>query len=330
MPNALVHYHFAKKYGLDEGEHWDAAFLGAQGPDPFFFFGTANPLFRPHHKTVSSLGGITQHQALAKPYAAMMRYAYKSPDKSLLFSYIDGLLMHYVVDCACHPFIFYRTGFTDREEDSSEVQHHYNYSHMCFEVIADYLLSKKEGDFPAIFEVLRLSNRDLHAISRMWWAVNKEVQKVPYVTPNSFYYAVKDYRRTEHMAIDHSGRKKALAKRIFGPESYGYGMIFPQNLDQFKGIDFLNEAHAPWRMPAGEWRTESFEDLLDKAAIRYRGLHSLLLQAEAGEDIEKALDELSEGLNHEGIIPHSPKIYWKLIWPESFFKDTIPHNEPKE
>jgi hypothetical protein len=321
MPNSLTHYLFAKANVLDSKEHLDATYVGAQGPDPFFFYGTLCPLFRPHHHDVNAFGGVTQHRDLVLPYEAMMRYAYKSPDKELLFAYIDGLFMHYVVDCACHPFIFYRTGYTDRPEDSVAIHRHYNFSHMSLEVIIDFILSHRENQFQRIDKVLKLSNQDLRKISRMWYEMNVEVQHLPHVHPKSYYYALKDFRFTEKHGWDKTGRKKALAKVIFGKESLGYGMIFPQNLDAFKGIDFLNESHAPWRMPTGEVRTESFEDLLEIAKRRYHELHAVLLQAKAGEDVRSALNAIVGGLNHEGIIPDSPKLYWKLIWPKEYLVD---------
>jgi hypothetical protein len=321
MPNTLTHYTFAKEAQLDEGEHGDAAYLGAQGPDPFFFYGSVPFAFRPFGQTVRSLGGITQHRSVVPPYKAMMDYALKSPDKALLFAYIDGLWMHYALDSACHPYIFYFSGFTDRPADPKPVQRHYTFSHLCLEVTIDFLLAHERGTFQRVDRVLSLSNRDLKAISRMWWSVNAQVQKVPHIGPLSFYRAVKDYRFVGKASWDPHGWKKPLARRVFGKEGSFYGFIYPRNLDAFKGIDFLNRAHSQWRMPAGTKRTESFDDLLEGAKTRYRKFHALLLEAEAGEDVTKALNELSEGLNHEGIIPDSPKIYWKLIWPKDFLDD---------
>jgi hypothetical protein len=321
MPNALTHYTFAKDVALDEGDFLLAAYLGAQGPDPFFFFGADALVFHSHAKAISSLGGVTQHEPMAPTYWAMMAYAQKSEHKELLFAYIDGLLMHYVVDCACHPYIFYHTGFTDRPEDPPEVHHHYNFSHMCFEVILDFIYAKRKGTYQRVDKVLALKDADLKVISRMWYDVNETVQKIPYIRKNSFYRAVKDYRYAQKLAWDKTGRKKAFAKKFLGKESFYYGMIYPQNLKGFEGIDFLNESHAVWKMPAGLERTESFLDLLEVAKSRYRKLHALLLEAKAGQNVSSALDSLSEGLNHEGIIPNSPKLYWKLIWPEDFLVD---------
>ena len=321
MPNALTHYTFAKDVALDEGEHLLAAYLGAQGPDPFFFFGADTLFFHRHAKAISSLGGITQHEPMAPTYWAMMEYAQKSENKDLLFAYIDGLLMHYVVDCACHPYIFYCTGFTDRPEDPPAVHHHYNFSHMCFEVDIDFIYAKQKGTYQRVDKVLALNDRDLRIVSLMWYDVNKIAQKVTYIQKDSFYRAVKDYRYAQRLAWDKNGKKKAFAKKVFGKESFYYGMIYPQSLKGFESVDFLNESHHPWKMPAGEERTESFLDLLEEAKNRYRKLHALLLEAKAGEDVHEALDKTSEGLNHEGIIPNSPKLYWKLVWPKDFLVD---------
>jgi hypothetical protein len=321
MPNSLTHYLFAKTNALDDEKHFDATLLGAQGPDPFFFYGTLWKLFRFHSHDVNSFGGVVQHRDLVVPYETMMDYAYHSPDKELLFAYIDGLFLHYVVDCACHPFIFYRTGFTDRPEDSEEIHRYYNFSHMSFEVDVDFILSHRANAFQRIDKVLKLSNHDLRKISRMWYAMNCQALHHPNIHPYSYYWTVKDFRFVEKNAWDKNGKKKALAKRLFGPTSLMYGMIFPQNLDAFKDLDFFNEAHAPWKMPAGEMRTESFFDLLEVAKSRYRKLHAVLLQAEKGENVHSSFEAIVGGLNHEGIIPDSPKRYWKLIWPKEYLVD---------
>jgi hypothetical protein len=323
MPNALTHYTFAKERLALTSPHLDATFVGAQGPDPFFFYGSVPFLPRRHGKTIRSLGGVTQHQEMPAPYCAMMAYANQRPDKELLYAYIDGLFMHYAVDRACHPYIFYFTGFTDRPEDSAKVHHHYNFSHMFFEVTLDFIIAHREGTFQPIADVLALSDSDLLAISKMWYEVNKEVQNVPYIAPKSFAIALKDYRLTERGAEDHSGHKKECFKRLFGKESYAYAMVFPKNLDAFKGIDFLNQAHASWRMPAGEVRNESFDDLLLEAGEIYHDLHSALLQAKDGFDVRDEVERIANHLNHEGIVPNSPKIYWKLIWPKTFLDDVI-------
>jgi hypothetical protein len=326
MPNALVHYTFAKENVLDPSSSFlDATYVGAQGPDPFFFYGVLPLRNRPHKKETQSLGGVTQHMEMPIPYAAMIEYAKKSPDKDILFSYIDGLFMHYSVDRCCHPYIFYNTGFTDRPTDSKQVQDYYNFSHMSLEVILDVIISKREGTFQPIANVIKIDKKELKAISKMWYMVNKDVQKVNFINEKSFYRSLIDYQGTEVIAHDPLGLKKPLFKAIFGRYSFPYGLVMPRNLKRFDGIDFLNEAHKEWLMPAGEKKKESFDNLLSEAKTIYEILHHLLKEAYEGKEYQNELNVIASHINHEGIVEGSPKIYWKLIWPESYIKDIIEH-----
>lgn len=332
MPNIITHYTFAKDKIQDSSPKFvNATYLGAQGPDPFFYYGVISKVHRPNFQDVNSLGGITQHMEMTEPYYAMIEYAVKSPDKELLLAYIDGLFMHYSLDRTVHPFVFYNTGFTDRPEDSEKVHHHYNFGHMCFENILDFIIGKKEGTFRRADHYLKLDNRSLHKISEMWEEVNRQVQHVPFITDNSFYLAVKDFRKTMRFAYSPLGLKKGLFKVIFGKESYPYGICPPRSLRRFEDIDFLNEEHKKWYMPAGSEKSESFYDLYEEAGVLYRSLHSCLKKASDGYNEKKDIDIIGAHINHEGIVPNSPKIYWKLIWPESFLKDTVEHpSSPKE
>jgi len=332
MPNIITHYTFAKDKILDPSAKFiKATYLGAQGPDPFFYYGVISKFHRPNYQDVNSLGGLTQHMELTEPYVAMIEYAMKSSDKELLLSYIDGLFMHYSLDRLVHPFVFYNTGFTDREQDSKEIQHHYNFGHMYFENILDFIVGKKEGTFRRADAYLKLDNRSLLKISEMWEFVNRQVQHVPNIETNSFYLSVKDFRKTMRIAYSPLGIKKALFKVIFGKEGFAYGICSLRNLHRFEGIDFLNEKHAKWYMPSGNEKTDSFYDLYENAGALYRSLHACLKKASNGYNEKKDIALIGAGINHEGIIPNSPKIYWKLIWPESFLKDVIEHPfSPKE
>jgi len=112
---------------------------------------------------------------------------------------------------------------------------------------------------------------------------------------------------------------------VFGKDSAAYGLSAPRNLNKFKGIDFLNEEHTEWYMPDNSGpRNESFLDLFNNEAKEiYEKLHSVLQKAKNNEEYIDELTSIGNHINHEGIIPHSPKVTWKLIWPETFIKDII-------
>ena len=127
------------------------------------------------------------------------------------------------------------------------------------------------------------------------------------------------------LAWDPCHWKKGLFKRLFGAESLPYGLVYPKDLRGFESVDFLNEEHSEWRMPSGPRRNEGFRDLLNEAKTVYSSLHEALWKAKNGQDTKEEIAKIAAHLNHEGIVPGSPKTYWKLIWPSAFQQDVIEH-----
>lgn len=326
MPNGIVHCTFAKKYALDVSPKMQkVVYLGAMGPDPFFFYGMLSKRNRPYIHEVRSLGGVTQHQELTPNYVAMIEYAKKSPDKDLLLAYIDGLFMHYAVDRAVHPFVFWNTGFTDRPQDGKKIQDYYNFGHLNFEVFLDLIIGKREGTFTNLTHYVGLPKKQLLAISKMWYEVNKNNQKVPHIEIDSFAKCIQDARMCFRLTYSPLGIKKAFIGRLMGKQSFAYGFSCPRNLKKFEGIDFLNEAYKAWYMPDNSGpRYDSFFELYDvEAKAIYESCHACLEKAKAGLPYEQELEAAGKHLNHEGIIPNSPKLTWKLIWPAWFQVDII-------
>lgn len=329
MPSVITHYSFAKKYKKDiDDKYLDAYYLGAQGPDHFFAYGMIPFRKRPNKKEVNSLGNITQINELTPNYIGFIEYAKNSEDKELLFSYIDGLLTHYSLDRCCHPFIFYQTGFTDRKEDSKEIHEYYNFSHLIYEVFADLIIGKKENTYGPGKKKIKIKNSQLKIISKMWSEVNKKYQRINNIEDDSFYKSVKDYQAALSLTYSPLGIKKWFLGVIFGKRSFPYGLSAPRNLNKFKDIDLLNELHSDWYMPNNDGpRNESFYDLFDVNAKQlYFELHECLKDAKNNKKYEEQLIKIANHVNHEGIVPNSEKLTWKLIWPKQFIDDIIEPN----
>ncbi len=99
-------------------------------------------------------------------------------------------------------------------------------------------------------------------------------------------------------------------------------------MNKAKDIDLLNELHSDWYMPNNDGpRNESFYDLFDVNAKQlYFELHECLKDAKNNKKYKEQLIKIANHINHEGIIPNSEKLTWKLIWPKQFIDDIIEPN----
>lgn len=313
MPAVITHYTFALETMLEADERYKKAiFVGAQGPDPFFFYGQVPLRHRKGAEAVDTFGSDLHHVELSAPYYRLIEIARKSPDKDLLFAYIDGLLLHYCLDRNCHPYVFYETGYPEKPEDKKK----FGISHMYLETIIDYLLGREKGTFRCPDVYLDLSKEDALKIGAMWSECNAATLKKEPFDEKSFYYALKDYRSALHAAFSKTGKKKALYKKLFGSVSHAWAMSYPQNLDDFKGIDFLNDSHKEWMDPvSGAVHRESWSDLMDKSAKDYERAHELLVKARSGAPIESELRAFVAGIDHDGVPVGQSKHYQTFIWP---------------
>ena len=298
---------------LDPSEKFRAAtIVGAQGPDPFFFYGQVPLRKRKGKEQIDTFGSDLHHTELSVPYNTLIQIANKSPDKELLFAYIDGLLLHYCLDRVCHPYVFFMTGFTDKPAEKKK----FSISHMYLETIIDLLLGKEKGTFACPDAFLDLPKEDALKIGAMWNEMNGVTLQKDFFTDKSFFLSLCDYKTALKAAFSKTGKKKALFKKLFGSESHPWAMSYPQNLDDFKGIDFLNASHAEWFDPvSGDSHKESFYDLIELAAKDYQRVHELLIKAKSGAPIDDELRSFVAGIDHDGVPFGAKKSFQSFIWP---------------
>jgi hypothetical protein len=313
MPAVITHYTFAIQAMLDgEARYREATIVGSQGPDPFFFYGQVPFHKRKNSDAVDSFGRDLHHTEISAPYCRFIEVAAKSPDKDLLFAYIDGLLLHYCLDRNCHPYIFYMTGFTDDKDEKKK----YSISHMYFETIIDYILGHENGTFASPEAYLALPKGQCAKISSAWSETNAATLHNEGVDARSFVYALKDYRMALKAAFSKTGKKKALFKKLFGTESHPWAMSYPQSIGEFKSIDFLNLSHKEWLDPvSGLAHKESFLDLTGKARKDYERAHGLLIKAKSGAPIEAELKAFVGGIDHDGVPVGGKKGFQTFVWP---------------
>ena len=315
MPAILTHYAYCLEAMEDKNSTYkDATILASQGPDTFFFFGQLPWKRRNEHRlAINDYGTKLHHMDISEVYLALIEYAKKTEDKDLLFAFIEGLLIHYSMDRNCHPFIFARSGFTEKEEDKKS----WALSHMWYETLLDCLIAQKKGisnKRPARY--LKLDNESLKKISIMWNEVNKVTKLCDYIDENTFYYSAKDYQGVMGITNAPKHLSYIFTKVVMGKNSQAHRMNIPNKLPKkYQHIDFLNEKRGPWpNIVTGELRNESFMDLWNYALEDIKIGQALLKRAKAEEDIKEEFKAYINNIDHDGIEPEAVMSHQAVVW----------------
>lgn len=109
MPSCITHQLIAEdakkllpsKLGVCASEHPDYYFLGAQGPDVFFFY-------RPLCKKQTNLGRFMHRYRVYDVFCALAEAPnmFSSFHRARMTAYLAGFLCHYCADVAFHPFVY--------------------------------------------------------------------------------------------------------------------------------------------------------------------------------------------------------------------------------
>jgi len=319
MPAIQTHYTFAKFEAVNQNRpHFDALLLGSQGPDPFFFYGMLPWKKREESKLVNGFGVGLHHKNIAPLYCAMMKYALESKDKEMLFNFIEGCLLHYVLDRNCHPYVFSVTGY-GKEGDSKKKAKYYNALHTKIESAIDKNYATEQGvyeEYPK--KDLKMSDEDLMKISRMIYEANKMSENDPHIKEDSFFTSVKDYDEVLRFINKPHSLKRFFIRIFFGKDSSAFALNYPRNLQKtYKRAHFLNDDRNPWVDPvSGKRRNESFHDLMEKAKNEYEyEILPLLDKAKNGKDITKELTKFYAGIDHDGVKEGKKKEYMSPFFP---------------
>lgn len=135
MSDAINHYLCGKDL-LDSGAirfpvNERVLFLGCQGPDIFFYH---NVLESAASKT--NLGDKLHTEGINDFFYHGLQTCIDAPEeyKPVLRSYYLGLVCHHALDVRTHPFIFYRSGFYDKDDPSTWPWKHH---HKRYEIQLD-------------------------------------------------------------------------------------------------------------------------------------------------------------------------------------------------
>jgi hypothetical protein len=179
-----------------------------------------------------------------------------------------GFLCHYALDCSAHPFIFYRSGFSD--ENGSLVKQDER-RHRQLESVIDAIMCEriagKNSHEMNIGKVIEMTGKERKAVS----APLANCMRVAYGydrDPVDFAKGMKDMSFVYKVLRDKNGQKKKLLGILdmIIRDNGHLAALLGEPYDS--GIDWMNDLRKPWTFP---WDDSiemnfSFQDLFNRAA----------------------------------------------------------------
>lgn len=284
MPAALTHYSFALLV-LDEIKDIDkdAFILGTQGPDPFFYRGILKKGRPSNYKQIWQIGEDLHHNDVSSVYIAMLE---KAKGDKKLSSFVYGLFLHYCLDKAVHPYVFYRSGF----DESGGLNGRFKYNHGAFEALLDVKVSKILGTYKNPGKTINTKSLDLDRISSLFSQYNH-----PDLNESTYKESLLDFIHIEKVLFSRSGLKR-IVFRCTGKYSLAMAMSYPHFYKRADYFDVMNFKKQTWLDPVTlEEHNDSIIDLFIKAKKDFVSIYPSLVSID-----EKKIKQYCSVLDHDG------------------------------
>lgn len=274
MPAALTHYTFVKENVDNKSPYFMETCLGGQGPDIFFFYAYSFSK-RENVKEVRDFGTLLHHSDFSEIYMNLIKYAKQSEQKEMLFAYLTGLFMHYVLDRNLHPYIFYRSGFV--HDGSEKEKSRFMVAHQYFESGFDYLYSKRHKTLQNPKKCVKIPVSSLREISKMW-SVAADLMNYDFIKQNTFELAYEDFRFANGFLYSPLKIKKFFF-HLFKKNTSVDALSMPFTCKKAIKEDYLNENNSVWLdCVSGKKQNQSIDEMVQHAC-KYLPLIPKLLNA---------------------------------------------------
>ncbi|MFA5421897.1 MAG: zinc dependent phospholipase C family protein [Bacilli bacterium] len=306
MPAIMTHFAFAKMRATNSIDD-DALFLGAQGPDVFFFYGYSLKK-RPDIQAVRGFGTELHHIDITTAYHYLLKYAdsKEGRDKEILSSFIRGLFLHYIMDRNCHPFVFYRTGFSAKPEEGK----YYFAAHASYESHIDCLIKERFNIKIAPRKAVSAGKGKVRLISAMMHSLARDVFENEVIKADTYYLSWTDMKFCQIIFHSPLGIKKAMFRAI-APRGAINAMATPRKVKNNDLLDVLNDHKEEWRdCVTNEPRNEAFLELIGKASAEVDTLEKLLKSAYSEADLRAFI----HNTDHDGFTVGEDKKHFKSVW----------------
>ncbi|MGV3489143.1 MAG: zinc dependent phospholipase C family protein [Tuberibacillus sp.] len=266
MPNIWTHIDFAEETTKDL--EWmprnalERAYLrlGAQGPDPFFYY-----RFWPwiKEKQAVEVGDRIHNESCGPFLLDLIQSVLDAPDNRLLKAYVLGFITHHLLDRNAHPYINYRSGNEGRK-------------HQELELTIDTIWMEERRQLitwrtPVYKEIDVGPELDPSIEAVMENTIAKHFPDLAGKMPAGYVdEAYRDMVKAQKVLSKFAGRKSRWL-----PQDIGALVFKPVD----KNIDYLNRNKKEWIDPTNAHvkYTESFDDLFENAKKEAHGLLPLII-----------------------------------------------------
>ena len=302
MPSVLTHYGFNKEV-IDENLSFlkgneDVYMVGAQGPDPFFFYGIIPFIKTINPKNVRAYGSKLHKLEPSEVFAFFFQYANNSERKDILYSYILGAGLHYILDRKVHPYVYYKTGFSNEPK----LKRKYFVDHTLFETNLDVLLmeTRFNGYKVTAFESIKCDINKIEIVSKMYGELAKKVVLDDKIDDNSFKNSYEHMRKIEKLLYSKSGTKKKIVGALLKNTPLNT-MMHPKKVKDDSKIDYMNLKKSEWKDPATcVSYNKSLLELIDEAKGDAKIWFSIVEQASKGNYSLAKLKEFTKEKIYDG------------------------------
>lgn len=242
----------------------DAAQIGTQGPD-IFFFHRILPIAMPGF-SMCKIGSALHRTKPAEIFEAFAEYCRISPSPNIAKSYIYGFIIHYALDRNCHPFVYCLQNKI--LENNKHI--HKSSAHNRIEMAMDtYLLNKRMNiSDTRSFDTAKTLDAPLEVIDEISHLLAFTIARVTTYSPKEkdIATAIADTKTMQKILRNKNGIIGGICRgfeTIIGPVCGYYkfsAMIRPRDLEKAKKYGNIN--NMTWISPfTGEKSNLSFEDL---------------------------------------------------------------------
>ncbi len=311
MPSLITHYLCGDKWLKNINNEAIAALVtkyrkafnvGTQGPDILFYY-RVWPWFS--SEGMDKLGVRMHGENVGEVFKSLINYIHtRKKDKGLLTSYLLGYSCHYALDAISHPYIYYRTGFSQEPE----VKHRFSCHHSKFEKAIDMHMLQLEHSLKhtaiKVKELISLQPHEALSIGAMYSDAISKVFKLP-IQPQQIAMAIKDMAKVYAFLDDRAGSKMKLfnwLEKRLNSHSYVTSNIYPHKIND--DHDYLNHSKSPWYLPwdRTEMRSDSFYELYSRAIEETNTLcHSIYNCLQGHTPLENTLQTIGNKSFSTGI-----------------------------